>query len=80
MRSQKRSKVCSSCRCDAPASRRWAYPQVADQTAKGLILGLVASWLDNDRLLLVGVPVLALVLAVLSTFVGDRGTASVLDQ
>jgi hypothetical protein len=59
---------------------RWSFLQVADQTMKGFVIALVATWLGNDHLVLAVVPALAMFLAVLSTFVGDRSVASFLSD
>jgi len=59
---------------------RWSFLQVADQTMKGFVIALVATWLGNDHLVLAVVPGLAMFLAVLSTFVGDRSVASFLSD
>ena len=47
---------------------------------KGFLIALVATWLGNDHLVLAVVPALAMFLAVLSTFVGDRSVASFLSD
>jgi hypothetical protein len=55
--------------------------QIADQIGKGLVLGLVASWLrDCPELMMFVVPFLAGAFAWLSTLVGDRSVASFLSD
>jgi len=56
---------------------RWASLQVADQTAKGFVIALVATWLrGNPHAMLAVVPALSFGLAYLSTRFGDRTIAS----
>ena len=56
---------------------RWASLQVADQTAKGFVIALVATWLrEYPHAVLAVVPALSFFLALASTRFGDRSVAS----